>query len=145
MNTLFSTKLARQLVLSMLLGATVIGAGLAHAATVQVALTGAEETPAVNTTATGSGTIVVNADKTVSGSVTTQGLSGTAAHIHLGAAGKKGPPVITLAKSGDNVWSVPAGSTLTDEQYASFQAGGLYINVHTPENKGGEIRGQLKP
>ena len=130
---------------STTLFAAVFSAGAAQAAETKVSLSGAEETPAVTTSATGQGTIVVNADKTVSGSVTTQGINGTAAHIHLGAPGQKGGPVITLAKSGDGVWSVPAGSTLTDDQYASYKAGNLYINVHSAENKGGEIRGQIKP
>lgn len=115
------------------------------AAESKVTLIGAEETPPVTTAATGSGAITVNADKTVSGSVKTQGLVGTAAHIHLGAFGQKGPPVITLEKSGDDTWKVPAGSKFTDEQYSSYQTGNLYINVHSAANKGGEIRGQLKP
>lgn len=29
--------------------------------------------------------------------------------------------------------------------YDAFKAGHLYVNVHTPANKGGEIRGQLNP
>lgn len=119
--------------------------GVAQAGESKVTLTGAEETPAVTTTATGHGSIVVNADKTVTGSITTQGITGTAAHIHLGAVGQKGPPIITFTKGADGVWTVPAGSTLTDEQLASYKAGNLYINVHSAENKGGEIRGQLKP
>jgi hypothetical protein len=40
---------------------------------------------------------------------------------------------------------VPEGSKLTDEQYAAFKAGNLYVNVHSAEHKGGEIRTQLKP
>jgi hypothetical protein len=43
------------------------------------------------------------------------------------------------------VWSVPAGAKLTQEQYASFKAGNLYVNVHSAEHKPGEIRAQLKP
>jgi hypothetical protein len=128
--------------LAALLAVLAFGASAAES---KVTLTGAEETPAVTTAATGSGIITVNADKSVSGSVTTQGLVGTAAHVHVGAPGKKGPPAITLEKAGDGVWKVPAGSTFTDEQYASYQAGNLYINVHSADNKGGEIRGQLKP
>ncbi len=65
------------------------------------------------------------------------------AHIHVGAP--SGPPIITLDKGADGSWSVPAGSKLTDEQYASFKAGQLYVNVHSAEHKAGEIRGQLKP
>ena len=125
--------------------AAVLAASLAQAGESKITLSGAEETPAVTTQATGSGSIVVNADKTVSGSVTTQGINGTAAHIHLGAPGQKGGPVITLAKGDNGVWTVPAGSVLTDEQYAAYKAGNLYVNVHSAENKGGEIRGQLKP
>jgi hypothetical protein len=34
---------------------------------------------------------------------------------------------------------------LTDEQFASFKAGNLYVNVHSAEHKPSEIRSQLKP
>ena len=134
---------------------TVLAAGLSLAAlafagaswgqSVKVALSGSEEVPPVTTSAGGGGTIVVAADKSVSGSVTTKGLDAVAAHIHQGAAGKNGPVAVGLAKTGDNVWSVPAGAKLTDAQYDAFKAGELYVNVHTAANKGGEIRGQLKP
>jgi hypothetical protein len=89
--------------------------------------------------------IKVSADKKVSGQVKTSGIDGTAAHIHLGAPGEKGPPVVTLTKDADGVWKVPADSTLTDDQYAEYKAGKLYVNVHSANNKGGEIRGQLQP
>lgn len=132
---------------SWLLGATValLLTGGASAADVKVSLSGADEVPPVTTTATGTGTIKVNDDKTVSGSVTTKGVEGVAAHIHVGAAGKNGPPAITLEQSSPGVWSVPKGAKLTDDQYAKFKAGELYVNVHSAANKGGEIRGQLKP
>lgn len=126
-------------------GLLLIGAGIATAGDSKVSLTGADEVPAVTTSATGAGTITVGADKSVTGKVTTKGIAGTVAHVHLGAPGKNGPPVITLTKTSDNVWSVPEGSKLTDEQYASYQAGDLYVNVHSAEHKGGEIRAQLKP
>ena len=122
----------------------VIG-GSALAAEISVKLVGAEETPPITTAATGSGTISIAADKSVSGSVKTQGIEGTVAHIHLGAVGQAGPPIITLTKGNGGAWSVPAGSKLTDDQYASFKAGNLYVNVHSAEHPAGEIRGQLKP
>jgi CHRD domain len=125
--------------------AAVMVAGGAYAGDVKVMLSGAEEVPAVTTSATGMGTITVKDDKSVSGSVTTKGIEALAAHIHLAPAGKNGPPVITLTKGAEGVWSVPADAKLTDEQYAAFKAGSLYVNVHSAANKGGEIRGQLKP
>jgi hypothetical protein len=111
-----------------------------------VKLTGAEEVPPVKTSASGSGTITVKDDKTVSGSVKTEGVVGTVAHIHMGKAGANGPVIITLTKSSDgNTWSVPAGAKLTDAQYEAYKASGLYVNVHSAANKGGEVRGQIKP
>ncbi len=111
----------------------------------KLTLSGDKEVPPVSTAATGSGSIVIGADHMVSGSVTTTGIAGVAAHIHMAAAGQNGPVIVPLQKTGDNVWSVPPGAKLTDAQYAAYQAGGLYVNVHSAANKGGEIRGQLTP
>ena len=122
-----------------------LGSGLALASDSKVSLTGKEEVPAVETTATGTGTITVGADKSVSGSVTTKGVDGVAAHIHQAPAGKNGPPIIPLEKGEGGAWNVPKGAKLTDEQLAAYKAGELYINVHSAAHKGGEIRAQLKP
>jgi hypothetical protein len=119
--------------------------GTANAKDVAVSLSGDQEVPAVTSTAKGMGKITIADDKTVSGSVTTTGVAGMAAHIHEAAPGKNGPPIITLEKKGENEWMVPAGSKLTDAQYESFKAGNLYVNVHSAEHKSGEIRTQLKP
>ena len=81
----------------------------------------------------------------VSGSVTTRNLAGTAAHIHQGAMGQNEPVIVPLTKTGDDIWSVPAGTPLTDSQCDAYRAGNLYINVHTVANPNGEIRVQLKP
>lgn len=117
----------------------------AHAADVAVKLSGDQEVPPVASAATGVGTIAIKNDKTVSGSIKTTGIEGTVAHIHLAEPGKNGPPIITLTKTSDNTWSVPEGAKLSDDQYKSFKDGNLYVNVHSAEHKGGEIRTQLKP
>ena len=109
-----------------------------------VKLSGAEEVPPVTASGSGSGTIRVNSDGTVSGSVTTTGVEGTMAHIHQGAKGQNGPVIIPLTKSGDT-YTVPAGAKLNEAQMKAFKEGNLYVNVHTAKNKGGEVRGQLTP
>ena len=125
--------------------AALLMSGWTFAANVDVKLSGDQEVPPVKTSATGNGTLTVNDDKTVSGSVTTSGINGVAAHIHNGAPGKNGPVAVPLTKDGDNKWTVGPGAKLTDAQFADFKAGNLYVNVHSAAHKDGEIRGQLKP
>ena len=119
---------------------------LANAKDEKLTLSGDQEVPAVTTSAKGEGHIKIGADKTVSGKITTTGMEGTMGHIHEGKApGENGPPIITLEKGPDGSWMVPKGSKLTDEQYEAFKAGKLYVNIHSAEHKGGEIRAPLKP
>jgi len=145
MNTL--PQAARSTVWALVWALSIVVSGCATMGdhVVKVTLSGDQEVPPVATSGSGTGTITVGADKAVSGSVTTTGVPATVAHIHVGSAGKNGPVIIPLTKTGDNVWSVPAGAKLTDEQYESFKKGDLYVNVHTAKYKGGEVRGQLKP
>lgn len=112
---------------------------------VKVTLGGDQEIPPVTTPASGSGTFIVGADKSVSGTVTVAGMSVTVAHVHEAAAGKNGPIVFPLTRSSDTVWTVPAGAKLSDVQYESFKAGNLYFNIHSAAHKTGEVRGQIKP
>lgn len=122
-----------------------VQAGSALAQEIKVTLSGAQEIPPVTTTATGTGTITVGADKSISGNITTSGVAATAAHIHDAPAGKNGPIVVPLNKVSENVWAIPDGTKLTDAQFDSFKAGNFYFNVHSAANKGGEMRGQIKP
>jgi hypothetical protein len=111
---------------------------------VSVKLSGAEEVPPVNAPGSGSGSLRVAEDGTVSGSVTTKDVPGTMAHIHQGAKGQNGPVIVPLTKNGDT-YSVPEGRKLTPAQMQAWKAGNLYVNVHTARNKGGEVRGQINP
>ena len=125
--------------------AGLLAAGATFAVDMKVKLSGDQEVPPVQTQASGSGTITVNDDKSVNGSITTTGINATAAHIHEAAAGKNGPVAIPLEKKSDNEFAVPAGAKLSDAQYKAFKAGDLYVNVHSDAHKNGEIRAQLKP
>ena len=117
-------------------------------------LSGAQEVPAVATSATGQGTAVISADgSTITYLVTYSGLSGTlnAAHFHTGAAGVAGGVILPLAAGPS-----PMSGTLTAadfkasgsvttfaEAVAAIRAGTTYFNLHTAANPGGEIRGQI--
>jgi cysteine-rich repeat protein len=104
-------------------------------------LDGSQENPAVPTAATGTATLVLNPDQSVTYELTATGLSGTMAHIHVGAPGVNGDIIVTLA-GGPTTWA-GTSAPLSIEQVALLKAGRLYLNVHTVANPGGEIRGQI--
>ena len=112
---------------------------------VKVTLSGSQEIPPATTSGSGTGVISVGADMAVSGTITVTGFAPTVAHIHEAPAGANGPIVVPLVKTGDNVWSIPPGTKLTQAQFDAFKAGHLYYNVHSEAYRGGEIRGQIKP
>ena len=107
-------------------------------------LKGSDEVPA--TSSKGAGTAELSFDTTsklLTYKVTYSGLTGpaTAAHIHGPAeAGKNAGVLIPFAKPES---PIEGSATLTDAQAADLAASKLYVNVHTAENKGGEIRGQV--
>ncbi|MCH8531003.1 MAG: CHRD domain-containing protein [Saccharospirillum sp.] len=110
-------------------------------------LSGSQEVPAVTTTAEGDGYALVN---TESGDLTlvvnTRYLDdASAAHIHTGTAGMNGGVMIGLQQDGSDiaVWRVPNDTSLSDAELAEFLNAGHYVNVHTPTNSDGEIRGQV--
>lgn len=108
-------------------------------------LSGAQEVPATASLATGTGTLVVDpANRTASGSITLSGMTATAAHIHLGAAGSIGDIIVTLTNAGGNVWAVPANTVLSADQFRAYKQGNLYYNAHSVAFPTGEIRGQIR-
>ena len=65
-----------------------------------------------------------------------------AAHIHAGKVGKSGAVLVALCgpcKNGQR-----GTATISHAQLRTIRAGGTYVNVHTPKNPAGEIRGQVK-
>ena len=108
----------------------------------KLTLSGANEVPAVSTTASAVADIKVAADGSVSGTITTTGMAPTMAHIHMAPVGVNGPVIVPMVQSGD-VFTFPAGSKFTEAQLAAYKAGNTYVNVHSAKNPGGEIRAQL--
>lgn len=116
--------------------------------TVSIALDSTSTVPPANVDgASGDGSFSVDTQTgVIAGSVTVAGTTGqpTAAHIHSGAAGVAGDVVIGLEGNDDGtVWSTPEGATLDAAGIALFEAGELYVNVHTAANTAGELRSQL--
>ena len=104
-----------------------------------------QEVPANASTATGTGTLVVDPlTRAASGGLTATGLTITAAHIHLGATGVNGPVIIPLVSTSTGVFSVPANTVFTADQFKAYKQGNLYYNVHSVAFPGGEIRGQIR-
>ncbi len=120
----------------------------------EVSLSGDNEVPPVTTNATGSATAALMGDTmTLNGDFSDLSspvveIAGTPAHIHLGAAGENGDVIFPLNVSVDEgqtsgIFSL--STTLTQDQIDAFNAGNLYINIHTEMNQGGELRGQITP
>ena len=68
----------------------------------------------------------------------------TAAHVHKGAAGASGPPVVPLTKpdaAGKSSGCAMVGAAVITDLLAN--PAGYYVNVHNAEFPGGAIRGQL--
>ncbi|HZS67693.1 MAG TPA: CHRD domain-containing protein [Burkholderiales bacterium] len=111
---------------------------------IKVSLAPTEEVPPAKSEGKGTGSFRVAEDGTITGSVTTEGVKGTMAHIHQGAKGHNGPVIVPLTKNGDS-YSVPEGKKLTADQIKALKEGNLYVNVHSDRYKGGEVRAQLQP
>ena len=127
-------------------------AGLSQAApqSFKVQLTGAQQSPPVQTAGTGTADLTFDPmTRMLTWTVMYSGLSGpvTMAHFHGPAAeGKNASVQVWLTQKGSPVESPIKGhATLTPEQAKQFEAGEWYINVHTEAHPGGELRGQVMP
>lgn len=122
-----------------------------------VTMTGAKEKPnPVSPSGSGSATFTLDAaETTLSYSITVQNMTSaiTASHIHLGNANVAGSVIIGLTTpvNGSTITgSITSSATLgLGLSFASLIAlirnGDTYVNVHSANNLGGEIRGQIEP
>ena len=114
--------------------------------TLSVKLSGDQENPRTTTGAIGTGTLTLTMpDSTINGSITLDGVTASAAHIHQGAVGSNGPIIVPMTETapGSGVWTFPANTVLTEAQVSALTAGGLYFNAHSADNPGGDLRGQI--
>jgi aldose sugar dehydrogenase len=128
---------------------------------------GSQEVPAVNTRARGQAVFQLSQDGSeLHYRITVANLHNvTQAHIHVGAAGVNGPVVAWLypdappAQLIEGRFSGVLGEgTITEDGLVGPMAGGslsalidlmigeeAYVNIHTSQFPGGEIRGQIRP
>ena len=149
--------------LVLLIGAILTGNNMAFAAKFTALMSGDQEVPPVDTTATGKTTFRTSSnDTSMKYKVNITGFSNaSAAHIHLGKAGangdvivdlltgmKKNPTKVGMAIRGnitDSSLTGPMqGKTITD-LITAINSGDTYVNVHTQSHPDGEIRGQIQP
>ncbi|MGQ7846476.1 CHRD domain-containing protein [Granulosicoccus sp. 3-233] len=111
-------------------------------------LNGEQEVPPVATTAAGTGVVTLDENQSTATAFVTVSDAPTAnaGHIHEGAAGVNGDVIITLNQDAEDagLFSI-VGEPVTADQIDTFLNGGMYFNVHTPTNPGGEVRGQIEP
>lgn len=124
-------------------------------------LSGTNEVPAVTTTASGTATFtLINGQ--IQYEVNVTGITNAlVAHIHTGRVGQNGPVRLNLCGTGDpqppcvsgtgvlatgtNGTTVGDPPITFDQLVEAMRSDSAYANVHTQQNQGGEIRGQIVP
>lgn len=122
-------------------------AASAKAETFFAYLSSAQEVPTNASTATGYARVFLNESAgTISFTVVFNGLSSnqTASHIHAPAAiGANAGVAINFGAVGGTSGTITGSGAITPTQIAQLRAHQGYVNVHSANFAGGEIRGQL--
>lgn len=159
---LYASILALAVSLSVLL--TVSTVDQIHAAKYpyDAPLSGQNEVPPVETSATGEAEFTVLENDTMKYRVNVTGISNaSASHIHMGKEGENGEVIIdllntTTSKDKDTAYGMIFRGNLTDaglkgpmqgktlnDLVSAMDSGDTYVNLHTSANPNGEIRGQI--
>jgi hypothetical protein len=130
------------IVLLAAVGLVVAPAGALADTGFSATIDGLQEVPPNPSAGTGTGIFILNNAQTqLSFNISYGGLGSpeTAAHIHNAPAGVNGGLVFPLPAANPKVgvWAIPAAMV------AQLLAGNLYVNIHTSQFPGGEIRGQI--
>ena len=126
---------------------TLAAPAFAETVNFKASLTTAQEVPPTQGAGKGQVTATYDtASKKLSWKGTYSDLSGpaTAAHFHGPAtAGKNAGVAVPIFAGGAAKSPFEGSATLTDAQAKELMAGEWYANIHTANNKAGEIRGQV--
>jgi hypothetical protein len=165
MNTsklLFASILGLAISLSVLLTASLMDQVHAAKYPYDAALSGKNEVPPTQSSATGKAEFTAPANNTIKYRVNVTGISNaTGAHIHMGKQGENGDVIADLlntptSKDKDTAYGMIFRGNLSDSSLkgpmqgktigdlaTAMDSGETYVNVHTTDNPNGEIRGQL--
>jgi hypothetical protein len=135
----------RTSLLAAIISAGGLSVGLAATIDYRATLSGKAEVPPTNSTGSGDVLATLNTDtRQLSYTITYMGLTGPATAAHFHGPADAGANAGVAVPIGNNPTSPSTGTvTLTEPQMKDLEAGKWYANVHTADNKGGEIRGQL--
>lgn len=134
---------------ALALAATTTPAAASALYILKATLDAAQEVPApVGVPAGAGGTAIMTYDEAnnlLKWNITFQNLSGpaTAAHFHSGAPGVAGPVRIDIGMISGLASPMIGQTILTQPQENGLLSGNWYINIHTQQNRPGEIRGQV--
>jgi hypothetical protein len=113
-----------------------------------VMMSGANEVPAINTMATGIALFRLTTDKTLYAKYTVSNIeagdTSLASHVHSGATGVNGPVIIPICASAADFGKSLKIPGISDANLSLLTTGMVYANVHSHNQPGGLIRGQLR-
>lgn len=97
---------------------------------------------------TGQGEVILSltgSTLTVTGNFSGMSSAATMAHLHNGPPAQPGPVVQRLDVTTAPAGTISATLELTAEQLAALRSNSLYVQVHSENNPGGELRGWIFP
>jgi hypothetical protein len=148
--------MTRQTILRTTIAATLLALGLAGCGQMrpsqkmdifEATLSGTQEVPPNTSPGRGTAEVQVNSNtNTLTWKVTYSGLSGpaTGAHIHGPAAPGANAGILVPFTGNLNAQPVQGQAQITPAQMGDLSAGMWYVNIHSAQFPGGEIRGQLR-
>jgi hypothetical protein len=130
-------------------GASAVWGGTWNALSYKATLSGANEVPPVTSTVTGLGEFTYNFyTNALSYTIPVENPNNvnlSDMHIHSGTMGTNGDVIHNFGIAATTNSFTETGSViLTDDQEAALVNKKLYINVHSLDNAGGEVRGQIE-
>ena len=124
--------------------ALVASPAVAENVTFKATLNASSQVPPNSSKGTGSADATYDTvGKKLTWTVTFSGLTGNATMAHFHGPAEAGTNAGVAVPIPGTASPMAGSTTLTDAQAADLMAGKWYVNIHTADNKGGEIRGQL--